>query len=79
MLPIDGLQKTFGRVVRQRRLSLGLSQEELADRCKLHRTYISLIERGLKSASLKAITLIASALETKPHELIKDAETLLNG
>jgi ribosome-binding protein aMBF1 (putative translation factor) len=39
--------------VPRRRQAMGISQEELASRCKLHRTYISEIERGLKSASLR--------------------------
>lgn len=53
---------------------MSISQEELADRCGLHRTYISQIERGLKSVSLKVLTRLAKALGTKPHLLVKETE-----
>lgn len=74
-VPSRPLQAGFGSVIRRRRVALGISQEELADKCGLHRTYISEIERGLKSASLKAITLIAEALETRPYVLLEEAES----
>jgi len=67
------LQKRFGEVVRRRRHALGISQEELADRSGLHRTYISQIERGLKSASLKAIVALAKALGVSADVLVRDA------
>ncbi len=67
-------EKTFGDVIRKRRLALGISQEELADRCDLHRTYISQIERGLKSVSLKVLSRLAKALNTRPHLLVKETE-----
>ncbi len=57
----------------------GLSQEELAALADLHRTYISQLERGLKSPSLRAIEMLAMALGRQPHELIKQAEQLAEG
>jgi transcriptional regulator with XRE-family HTH domain len=72
--PTDSLQKAFGLAVRQHRLAGGLSQEELADRAGLHRTYVSQIERGLKSPSLNALTSLAEALGTAPHALLRAAE-----
>ncbi|MFH7028646.1 MAG: helix-turn-helix domain-containing protein [Heteroscytonema crispum UTEX LB 1556] len=77
-LDVEAFQKRFGEVVRRHRQMLSISQEELADRCGLHRTYISEIERGRKSASLKALLAIASSLGCPPHVLIKEAEDLLN-
>ena len=68
------LQRAFGQVLRQRRGPLKLSQEELADRADLHRTYVGQLERGLKSPSLKSIEAIAHALGVRPHALIKEAE-----
>ena len=56
------LEQAFGQVVRSARERAGLSQEELGDACHLHRTYISQIERGLKSPSLSAMHRIASGL-----------------
>lgn len=69
-------QENFGAVIRRHRLALGLSQEELAEKCELHRTYISLIERGIKSVSLKVLLALSIALMRQPHILIKEAETL---
>jgi transcriptional regulator with XRE-family HTH domain len=52
----------FGRRVRQLREAAGLSQEALAHRCGLDRTYISGIERGKRNLSLRNIGVIAEAL-----------------
>ena len=61
---------SFGRAVRERRISLGLSQEELADRAGLHRTYVGSIERGERNPSLLNIARLALALKVKPSELM---------
>ena len=53
------------------RTSAGISQEELADRAGLHRTYISSIERAQRNISLENIFLIAEALGTTPAELLQ--------
>jgi transcriptional regulator with XRE-family HTH domain len=64
----------FGQAVRKRRREKGFSQEELADRCGLHRTYISEIERGLKAVSLVSLLHIAGALGVPAYMLVKEAE-----
>jgi transcriptional regulator with XRE-family HTH domain len=64
------LEQAFGRRLHARRVKRGLSQEELADQSGLHRTYISQIERGLKSPTLATIYAIASALEEDAGALI---------
>jgi transcriptional regulator with XRE-family HTH domain len=51
-----------------------LSQEEFGFRSGLHRTFISQIERGLKSPSLRSLTVIAKALETTADTLVREAE-----
>ncbi|MFN7489080.1 MAG: helix-turn-helix domain-containing protein [Bacteroidota bacterium] len=58
---------SFGDKVRLKRKDLGLSQEELADKAGLHRTYIGMIERAEKNITLTNIEKIAKALgvETK--------------
>ena len=66
--------KAFGRVVRDVRRIADLSQERLAFRAKVHPTYISQIERGLKSPSLDVVVAIAKALHKRPYQLIKAAE-----
>lgn len=52
----------FGLAVRKLRKNQGISQEELAERCGLHRTYISDVELGKRNVSLENIERIASSL-----------------
>ena len=54
-----------------------LTQEELAFKSGYHSTYISQLERGRKSPSLRAITSLAGALETSGSELLRRMEALL--
>ena len=63
--------KAFGAAVRKRRHELAWSQEEFADRCDLHRTYIGGIERGERNVSLKNIIVLAVALKMHPAELVR--------
>jgi transcriptional regulator with XRE-family HTH domain len=53
----------FGQKVRSERTKLSLSQEELASRAGVHRTYIGMIERGEKNITLENIEKIAKALK----------------
>ncbi len=66
----------FGRVVRRFRISLGISQEELADRANIHRTYIGGIERGERNPTLTMIHRLASALGVNPAHLIEPEAAL---
>jgi len=59
----NGFEKLFGTIIKGWRNRRGLSQEELAFRAKLHRTYISDIERGARNVSLRSVKKIAGALE----------------
>ena len=68
------IEEAFGVVLRQVRVEKHLSQEDLGDRSGLHRTYISLLERGLKSPSLSTLFRLSRALEIQPHILIKLTE-----
>jgi transcriptional regulator with XRE-family HTH domain len=61
--------------VHQRRGQLGISQEELAQRAGLHRTYISDIERGARNPTLKTLSRLAVALEISASRLIRMAES----
>jgi transcriptional regulator with XRE-family HTH domain len=69
------LREQLGAVLRRARTEADLSQEEVADRADLDRTYISDLERGKKAATVEAIAAIAAALGTSAHALIRDAET----
>lgn len=62
MTAID-VRKEFGAAVRAHRLRLGLSQESLAERAELHRTYVTDVERGARNLSLESISRLARALE----------------
>ena len=66
----DKALKSFGARVRAKRGLLGISQEELADRCGLHRTYIGGVERGERNPTLLTMYRIAKALGVGIRELI---------
>ena len=61
----------FGSRVRKIRVNQGLSQEQLADRAGLHRTYIGMVERAEKNLSLNSIEKIAKALGVSVSELME--------
>lgn len=63
--------KKFGERVRQLRKLKEISQEELAHRADLHRTYIGMIERAEKNITMLNIKKIASALEVTMSDLMK--------
>lgn len=65
------LLKRFGVAVKARRDELTLSQEELAERADLHRTYISGIEQGRRNLSLLNIVKLAQALGMDPAALLE--------
>jgi len=64
------LQEEFGRIIREKRLAMGVSQEELAERANLHFTYISSTERGERNISLMNIGKLAKALNCLMSELM---------
>lgn len=59
----------FGLKVCEERKKLGLSQEELANRAGVHRTYIGMVERAEKNITLKNIERIAKALNVSIGDL----------
>ena len=67
-------RKTFGRVVREKRQNLGLSQEDFAEKANVHRTYISSIELGKVSVGIEIANELAAALEMRFSELVQLAE-----
>lgn len=64
------LNKEFGLILGSLRRKVGISQEKLAFSAGIHRTYVSQLERGLKSPSLETIFFLAQALGVKPIELL---------
>src|ERR1041384_7944045 len=63
------VKQRFGTSVRMWRTRLGISQEELAGRAGLHRTYVSDVERGARNVSLESIEKLAKALEVSVSTL----------
>lgn len=64
------LVNVFAANVRKRRLELSLSQEELAERAGVHRTYVGMLERGEKNVTIYNIERIAIALDVPPASLL---------
>jgi transcriptional regulator with XRE-family HTH domain len=67
-MPID-IRIRFGRAIRRIREEQEINQEEAADRCGLHRTYYSGVERGIRNLSLINIEKIAKGLKTSLPEI----------
>ena len=63
--------KVFGTNVRRYRQAMGISQEAFAEKCGMHRTYISAIECYRRSISLENIQRIADALGIESYKLLK--------
>ena len=68
------LEHLIGGIIKELRLSQNLSQEKLAELANLDMSYISEIERGVKTASIETIFKISIALDKRPSELIKEVE-----
>lgn len=64
----------FGRVIADARKNRGLSQEQLAQKASLHRTYISLLERGIRTPTVHSLILIAEALGVGAARLLESVE-----
>jgi len=74
-MPGSSVIERFGASVRSLRFRLGISQEELAERADMHRTYIAGIERGARNLTLKSIDRLAKALEVSTATLSPTATT----
>jgi transcriptional regulator with XRE-family HTH domain len=71
------LDQLLGRVLAEARRRAGLSQEALASRAKLHPTYISQLERGLKSPTVRVLVTIANACGVSASEVLRECEKLI--
>ena len=69
----------LGQLVRQKRQQAGISQEELASRSGLDRTYISGVERGVRNPSLTALLKIARGLKISVANLLDGLEFGVSG
>jgi transcriptional regulator with XRE-family HTH domain len=64
--------RELGDRLRERRQACGLTQEELAERCRLHRTFVGSVERGERNVSILNLRTIAKALRLVVADLTKD-------
>jgi transcriptional regulator with XRE-family HTH domain len=65
--------RLLGRAIRAEREKLDLSQEDFAELCDLHRTYIGQLERGEKNVSFSNVLRVARAIRVKPSALLARA------
>lgn len=69
----------LGTIIKRRREGLRLSQEELAYRSGIHRTYVGGVERGERNITVLSLQKIAAGLEVAPSELLGEVERLRRG
>jgi len=69
-IPRYSMRATLAKNVRSFRKDHGLSQEELADLCELHRTYIGSVEREERNVSLSTLEVLARAIGVSVPELL---------
>lgn len=71
------LEKALALVLKNNRLKCGLSQEELALRCNIDRTYISLIEREKRKPTLNIIFKLCDNLNIRPSTFVNEIEKIM--
>ena len=75
---MQNINSAIAQTISMLRRKANISQEELADRANIHRTYVSQIERGLKSPTLQVLMQIATALNTTASDILRDIEKKTN-
>lgn len=69
---IMDIRKVMAANLRRIRTDKGLSQEELAFRCGVHRTYVSGVERGVRNPTITIVAKIAAALDVPASALLRE-------
>ena len=72
--PKSGPEKAFGIVLREIREAAGLSQMDVYENCGIDRTYLSAIERGVQSPTLRMIVRLSRALGIRPSDMMRRME-----
>lgn len=70
----DDIRIRFGRRLRQTRLAAGISQEKLGELSGLHRTFVSMVERGERNVTIATVEKLAGGLNCRMADLMPDAE-----
>ena len=73
-MQMANLERAFGATLREIRLDKKMSQEVLAFEAELSRTYISLLELGEKSPSLRSLYKLCEVLDVRPSSVLQDVE-----
>lgn len=73
------LNDSISQIIRLLRKEAGLSQEKLAEKAGVHRTYISQLERGIKSPTIPILFKLAQGLNKKPSDMILLIEEINDG
>ena len=73
----EKIAQAFGIALREARETAGLSQEELAFRAEVDRTFVSKAERGIRQPALTTVFLLSNALGISPSQLVAAAERAL--
>ena len=71
---MDSLEVKFGALLRELREKKGLTQAQLGTDANLDRTYISLMERGLRKPTINTLFALANALNISPSSIVKQLE-----
>ncbi len=75
--PASGPEKAFGEALRQIRNERGISQERLGLDAGFDRTYISLLERGVQSPTVRTLVRLAAVLQVPASEMLRRMEGIL--
>jgi len=73
------IEVLFGEVLKELRVDRGFSQEKLAELSNLDRTYVSLLERGLRQPTLTTLFSLSKALTVSPSSIISQIELNYGG
>ena len=74
----DIILVTFGNILREYRQSAGYSQEKLALECGLDRTFISMLERGIRQPSIMTLFALSETLKITPSKILRSVEKELS-
>lgn len=76
-IPPSGPDKAFGKALQEFRKARNVSQEKLALEARFDRTFVSLLERGLRSPTMRTLIALSAELDVRPSEIVQRMEELL--
>ncbi|RYD61947.1 MAG: XRE family transcriptional regulator [Verrucomicrobiaceae bacterium] len=79
LAPETEFNRCFGESIRHYRQKAGLTQEDLADQAGIHRTYVSLLERGQRSPTIYIVVQLCACMACSPQDLVDHALSVKDG